>query len=744
MSEEITEIKGRLVHIVFQSDNRYTVARFKLYEINEKNIVVTGYLPELKKDTIYILKGSYVEHPRYGMQFNAVTVEEQLPSDSDSVIAYLSGPLFPGIGKKTAEEIVSLFGADCLEHIRQDPDMLKQMPKLNEKKRQTIIEGLNVQDDLQEAIAFFSTHGLGIRNIMRLDAVYGKEALNKVRENPYRLVEEVDGIGFKTADKLGMNMGFEMDDPRRLCAGVLSLVLDECVKSGDSYITYDELESKARKEFGGSLDLDSCLMDLYMRSQLYEEENRIYHHTQYDAEEYIASYLNTPLSELYRDEKEADLRAQLELFEKEIGITYNERQKQAIFTFFKNDITILTGGPGTGKTTVVRAMVELFRRLYPYLTIAVCAPTGRAAKRLNELTGADASTIHRLLKWDLETNTFGHDENEPLGNDLIIIDEASMVDQWMFYHLLKAGRHFKKILIIGDEDQLPSVGIGAVLRDLIATERFSMVTLDQIYRQSEGSSVIELAHQIKNSEEVILDERKDVLFIDCDQYQGKHYILSLVQSALDKGYDLSDIQVLSPMYSGVCGIDALNNALQNMLNPPSDRKRELKVGYRTFREGDKILQLKNQPDDDVYNGDIGILEEIVYPGESDNKTNVIIVSFDGIIVEYTPDYFINITHAYCISVHKAQGSEYPIVILPVLHNNYFMLSRKLIYTAVTRASKSLILLGERAAFYQGIATEERHQRRTTLKERILNKGEDNRKMLRQMETLIHKSEECQK
>ena len=719
MSEEQAVIKGKLIHIVYRSDNRYTVARFKLYDLTEKNIVVTGYLPEMEKDVIYELQGNYMEHPKYGMQFNALTVKRQLPSDSDSVIAYLSGPLFPGIGKKTAEEIVEKLGDDCLERIKADPMLLEGISKLNEKKRKSIINGINTQDDLQEAIAFFSTHGLGIRNIMRLDAIYGKEALAKVKENPYRLVEEVDGIGFKTADKLAMNMGFSLDDERRLKAGVLSLVLEECVKSGDSYITYDQLENKAFREFGDLIQFDTILDELLEKQLLYAEDARIYHHTQYKAEKYISAYLNTPLEELYGDFTDQDLTEHLGQFEEEIGIAYDGKQREAIFTFFHSDIMILTGGPGTGKTTVVRAMVELFRRIYPYYSISVCAPTGRAAKRLTELTGAPASTIHRLLKWDLETNTFGYNINDPLLSDLVIIDEASMVDQWMFYNLLSAGRNFKKILIIGDEDQLPSVGIGAILRDLIESRRFPLVALDRVFRQKEGSAVIELAHKIKNDEEITFDYTKEVLFIDADPYAAKSYILQLVNNAIDKGYDINDIQVLSPIYSGVCGIDSLNNYLQKALNPADSHKRELQVGFRTFREGDKILQLKNQPDDDVYNGDIGILREIVYANEEDNKTNLIIVDFDGIIVEYTPDYFVNITHAYCISVHKAQGSEYPIILMPVLKSNYFMLSKKLLYTAVSRATKSLILLGEKDAFYRGVATREHHERLTTLKERIL-------------------------
>ena len=718
MSEELLSIQGKFQHIVYQSDNHYTVARFKLYDLEEKTIVVTGYLSEIEKDTLYVLHGNYVEHYRYGMQFQIATMEKQLPTDYDSVISYLSGPLFPGIGKKMAESVVNTLGVECLEHLREDISLLDAVPRMNEKKKKVIQDGLNVQDDLQEAIAFFSTHGLGIRNIMRLDRIYGKEALNMVKENPYRMVEEVDGIGFKTADKLALSMGFEYNDPRRMEAALLSLCLGECIKEGDSYLLYDELKEKAQKEFEGMMDFDAALDALQMRRQLIVEENRVYHHTQYEAEEFIAEYLNTPLLDLEEHFDDSVISEQLHLLEEEVGISYDEKQVEAIHTFFKKDIMILTGGPGTGKTTVVRAMVDLFQRLYPYYTIAVSAPTGRAAKRLTELTGVHATTIHRLLKWDLESNTFGVNANEPLSEDLLIVDEASMIDQWMLYNLLAAGRNFKKILIIGDEDQLPSVGIGAILRDLIASEKFTLVRLEKIFRQKEGSSVIELAHEVKQGKCDNLESLREVRFIPATQYDVKDYIIQLVNAALEKGYEVNDIQVLSPKYSGVSGIDSLNHALQKFLNPPSEYKRELTVGYRTFREGDKILQLKNQPDDDVYNGDIGTLAEIIYANEGDNKTNVMLVDFDGTIVEYTPDFFQNITHAYCVSVHKAQGSEYPIIIMTVLKADQFMLSKRLIYTGITRASKSLILIGEREAFEKGIQTMERHERRTTLQMRL--------------------------
>ncbi|MEA5026563.1 MAG: ATP-dependent RecD-like DNA helicase [Erysipelotrichaceae bacterium] len=725
--DDLVTIKGKFFHIIYhQENNLFTVARFKLYDMDEKDIIVTGYLPKVALDTLYILTGHYQEHPKYGMQFAVTGFDKQLPTDLDSIISYLSSPMFPGIGRRYAELIVETLGSEALLKIRQEPGLIDTLPKINEKKKKSLIGGICEQDDLKEAVQFFSTHGLGIRNIMRLDRIYGKDALKLVKENPYRLVEEVDGIGFKTADKLALSMGFEYDDQRRIEAAVLAVLLEKCVASGDSYLLMtDYLEEVQRYLKEVSFDFGSIMDSLQKRRQLIVEKNRVYHYTQYDAETFIADFLSLKQNGVYEYPEMSDVDRHIAEFQQEIGIVYDDKQIEAIKLFFKEDAMILTGGPGTGKTTVVRAMVELFKRIYPYMSIAVCAPTGRAAKRLSELTNVPATTIHRLLQWDLETNTFGSNENNPLTKDLLIVDEFSMVDQWLFYNLLKAGKNFKKILIIGDEDQLPSVGIGCVLKDIIASEHFPLIRLERIFRQAEGSDVIKLAHQVKKGECGILENGHDVLFRRADQYEAKQLILALVDEAYNRGYGENDVQVLAPKYSGVCGIDALNMALQKSFNPPQPSHRELKVGFRIYRENDKILQLKNQPDDDVYNGDIGILREIVFAGEGDARYNTLIVDFDGIIVEYTPENFINITHAYCVSIHKAQGSEYPIVIIPVLKQDIRMLSRRLLYTGITRASRSLVLVGSIEVFLAGINTKERYERHTTLTDRILQKQSDN-------------------
>lgn len=720
--EEYQKLEAKHIYTIFRNEeNGYTVAKFVTYDAMEEEFTATGIFKELIEEERYSLQGEYKEHARYGMQFQVVSYEKMMPNDESSLIRYFSSSAFPGIGKKTAKQIVSYLGEHALLKIKEDIHVLDEIEGMNEKKRNAIYQGIKEHGDLDDSIVFFSKFGMSVKNIMKLEAAYGKEAVEVVKENPYQMVEDIDGIGFTTADKVAMELSFSMDHPYRLKAAILASVLDICMSNGDTYVKKPQILKELKKRYGiEGIDLSPYLEELFGDRLLIIEDDRIYHNTQYDAEKGIAVFLgNFPYEEMEHVDI-SHLDADIQKFEDQLHISYEEKQKQAISSFFKEPFSIITGGPGTGKTTIVQGILSLYQQYYPDQIISLCAPTGRAAKRLAQLSDGRAVTIHSLLKWDLESNTFLINESEPIQADVLIIDEFSMVDQWLFYNLLLACCDVKKILLIGDEDQLASVGPGCVLKDLIQSDCFPLTRLEKIFRQQEGSDVVALAHMIKENQIPDFDEMQEIAFFPCQNFEVRNLVNQVVGNALNKGYDTKDIQVLVPMYQGVAGIDALNNALQQMMNPPEKYKRELKVGYRIFREDDKILQLKNQPDDQVSNGDIGILREIIYASEDIQNKNKLKVEFDDHIVEYSGENLYNISHAYCISIHKSQGSEYPIVILPIVKDYRYMLQKRLLYTAITRAKKSLVLLGDIDLFKHAIQVEDRHIRKSTLTQRILS------------------------
>ena len=476
----------RFVSMIFRSEaTSFSVGRFSLYELEERTMIVTGYYPMPEKDLLYRCYGEYVEHPKYGMQFKTERMERVLASDEDSLVRFLSGPLFPGIGKKFAQTMFNVLGETLIDQIKQDPSVLELVPKMTDKKKKAILEGIAASENqLEKTVAFLSSHGLGIRNIMRLDRIYGEKALSVITENPYRMIDDVDGIGFVTADKLAMSLGFSEQNPVRIEACLISVVMEMCMASGDSYVEYELVKPTLEKRLGFVVeDFDEILFSALSRGLLEHEEGRIYHHSQINAAKAIALFSSAfPLVPMEPYDMNEYL-SELTLFQTSLAIEYDKKQIDAINSFLDYDLSILTGGPGTGKTTVVRGMVNLFRELYPNHQIACCAPTGRAAKRLAELTNVECQTIHSLLKWDLESNTFGMNEENPLNVDCLIIDEFSMVDAYLFAALCKASSNVKKIVIIGDEDQLPSVGPGCVLKDLIDSELFPVTRLKTIFRQ---------------------------------------------------------------------------------------------------------------------------------------------------------------------------------------------------------------------------------------------------------------------
>jgi exodeoxyribonuclease V alpha subunit len=710
-------IIGKVQSIVYHNEsNLFTVMRFVLYEINEKQIFVRGFTPEIEKGAMLECVGLYQEHPKYGMQFVADSIQRIIPQEKDSLTNFLSSPAFNGIGKKTAELFVEALGVNCLEQVKADPTKRYDIEGLAKKKQEIIIEGILKTDHEDQLISLLTTKGLSMRQLMKIQKVYGEDTLWLIKNNPYRLVDDIDGIGFKTADQVAMALGFEESDPLRQEAAMIDACMNQCMRNGDSYVEESLFLTRFSKEFPMWESAMDILERVLAKRKLVLEENRLYPLSQYEAEVYVADYFknSTPKVEVVIE----DLEEQIKNIERTFSIEYDEQQTKALLHFFKSDSMIITGGPGTGKTTLVLALIALCKMAEPPIVIESCAPTGRAAKRLSTLSNFKANTIHSLLQWDLESNTFGRNAENPLVVDVLIVDEFSMVDTYLFSKLLMALPSHTRILLIGDHNQLPSVAPGNVLQDLIASEVCPVVLLDTIYRQQAGSEVIALAHQVLAGDFTI-NFTQDVRLHACDNTQAKDRAINLVQKALDKGYAIEDIQVLAPKYNGIAGIDAMNHSLQKAFNPPDFSKRELQVGYRTYREFDKILQLKNQVDDQVFNGDIGRLVEIIYAKEDPSKQNRFIIDFDGNFVEYTSDMFINISHAYCLSVHKSQGSEYPIVILLAFLEYGWMLQRRLYYTGITRASNYLICLGEEEAFFKAVSHSRIIPKKTYLKQRIL-------------------------
>ena len=692
-----------MVKIFVSESSGFGIFKVSFSNSSQKPVTIKGPLSDLKMDHTYEFFGNYIEDRNYGLQFAVDHYEMILPTHTDFIVKYLSGPSFPGIGKITAQRIVENYGELVLDDIKSGTVDHLEVKGLTQAKAQSIIETIKGFDGQDDRVSFLLAHGLSNKQIIAINKVYGEDSVEHIKNNPYDMIEEVPGIGFKIADKIAMSIGFELDSYERQYGFLLDQYQRIVYGEGHSYIDEYEFRQMCSEEYQSVLD---ALIDDQV---LISEDGRLYHHTQYEAETHIADFIlnfNHDETQYYLN----DLEQKISDVEQRLNITFDSIQKQAIEQFFNEDVLVLTGGPGTGKSTLLSGIITLLQNNFPRTNIAMCAPTGRAAKRLEELTNVQASTIHSLLKWDLEGNVFGMDENNPLDCDIIIVDEFSMVDLWLLHKLFLASTHVKKFLFVGDKDQIPSVGPGFVLGDFIASKAIPVITLDRNYRQEAGSEVVDLALNFNQGHLHLSQYSNDVKFYDSRYGSVKDIVLKVVQSALDKGYTLQDIQVLAPMYAGPSGIDNLNYFLQQMCNPFDEDKEQIQVGTKIFRVGDKMLQLKNQADDFVFNGDIGTLVAI------DDRT--LFVDFGSNLVEYEPSDYINLSHAYALSVHKAQGSEYPIVILVASKAFSLMLSRRLYYTGMTRSSKSLILTGELDAYEIAMDNHQESIRQTSLKQRL--------------------------
>ncbi len=706
MNEELFDtINGYFVHTIYKSDT-YMVCKF---ETSDDTITVTGPAFDFIKGDHYLLTGNYVDHPKYGFQFNIITIKRYIPNKKDDIIKFLSSNSFKGIGKKAATKIYEAFGDDSINIIKEKFYLVENIG-LNTKQINGLKEGIEYfNEDNNETILLLISAGFSNSEAHRIYYHYKDDTAFIFNDNPYRFYLDVPNIPFNKVLTCAKNLDFEDKEYKFKEAYLIYIFKELSFNSGNIYLDYEDFADEYLKNYS---DIDIALKKCIDDNEIIFENDHYYYKQEYYDEIDIANYLkNNNETLLIEREYLKDLIKQNE-FELSSDFKYDTNQTQAIFNFFSERFSIIIGGPGTGKTTLINALSSIYKVLYPYQNIIVVAPTGRAAKRINEICNVESKTIHSLLKWNKETNKFIQNKENPINYDCLIIDEFSMVDNNLFASLLNASTYVKKICIIGDINQLPSIRQGNLLKDLVESKLFETTYLSFNHRQKEGNEIIELANDIVNGTIDFNKYQNDVKFIDI-KHTSLNSFIEMISNEINSGTSLDDIQVLSPMYRGDFGIDNLNSYLQATFNPPSKSKNERKVGKQIFRVGDKILQLKNRPTDDVYNGDIGVLNDI------DDYLKSLMVNFDGINVFYETDELTEISLAYCLSVHKAQGSEYNTVYFICSKNHINMLYKQLIYTGISRAKSKLIIIGDEELFKTAIK-KELNQRKTSLLSRLVD------------------------
>lgn len=726
-------IKGKIRNIIYQNnDNGYVVAVFRIKETNDpkmeeyvsKTVTITGIFLDINSEETFILFGEATRHERFGFQYQVKSYEKEKISSEDALIEFLSSSLIKGCGEKTAEKIVEILGMDAIEKIKNDEMVLNQIPNLSEAKKKSIRASLLEYSDADDSLLKLKELGFSILEATRIYKKYGASTKYIIESNLYVLTEIMD---FNKIDTIYKSNHEELDAVR-MKACMIEAMRRLSANNGDTYYKVEEIKDALKKEF------DLVLDEITFEEIVYalEEENKIvldqdlYYLTEYyDAEADITNNLfqlnasnTTPFYDFDRE---------LTMLEEENKVRYNEDQRNAIKKALENKITIISGGPGTGKTTIINAIVKLYIKMHDFspmevlANIALLAPTGRASKKMSSSTGLPAMTIHRFLKWNKDTNNFGVNEYHKAQENLIIVDEMSMIDVSLFDALLKGIKSNVQLIMVGDVFQLPSVGPGLVLNDLILSDLFTFCPLEKIYRQSDNSYIPYLALEIKNKDlaEDFVSQKDDYNFLNVDGKYIKDMIKKICVMSKAKGLNEEDIQILAPMYKGENGIDNLNVILQNLFNPKDTKKEEIHYGDVIYREGDKVLQLQNNPDNNVFNGDIGYIRKII-PKSGKNK-DLVLIDFEGVKVEYSKEELNQIKHAYAITIHKSQGSEFSHVILPISRSYYKMLYNKLIYTGISRAKKSLVIIGEANAFMMAVNNDYASSRKTMLKEKLMNK-----------------------
>ena len=727
-------VKGVYKQSIFKSDKGYIIGLLKVSETNipemneyvGKTITFTGYFADIHETEKYTMYGEIVNHPKYGFQFNVTDYERLKPSDREGIIEFLSSSLFYGIGESMAKKIVDKLGDDALNLIIKDKTCLYQVPRLSEDKINLIYNTLIKYEESHAIIVKLTEMGFTMRDSLNIYNTYKDNTIRVIENNIYRLIDDIVDIGFKRVDEIAVSINSDKYSLDRIKACIVYTMKELTFKNGDTYLSYSEIYEGVSYYLGSDIEntlFDEAISELDGELKIKIEDDRYYIYEEYESEEFIASRINFLINK--PTNKYKDIYTKISSLEKEYNITYSDMQKEAIVKALENNILIITGGPGTGKTTIIKAIVSLYKVLNKLSdkdlikNIALLAPTGRASKRMSEATNLPATTIHRFLKWNKEIDEFMVNEYDPDYSNLIIVDEVSMIDNKLMASLLRGLTTNIKLVLVGDYNQLPSVGLGNILKDLIDSDIVDKIELDLLYRQNEASYIPVLADDIKNNNLDIenFTDKDDYKFLECPSDSIIPNLINICKKTIEMGYDYKRVQVMAPMYAGVNGIDNINKVLQGIFNEQEVGKKEIKFGDIVYRENDKVLQLVNDPDNNVFNGDIGTIKFINYKGASD--TPEITIDYDGTLVTYPYKDFNKFKHGYIISVHKSQGSEFDLVIMLLSSAYRRMLYKKLIYTGITRAKRRLILIGEKTAFMYGVNNNSEIIRKTTLKEKLL-------------------------
>ena len=751
---------GTIERIIFENPSSFF--RILLLNIDDTDaafddleIIVTGPMADIIEGEDYTFWGNLVQHPKYGEQLKLIRYERAKPT-SKGLVKYFSSDHFKGIGVKTAQKIVDLYGDNTIDKVLAEPEKLHDIVGLSAKNREAFIMKLRQNYGTERVLAKLSEYGISNKLAFQIQDFYKEETLEIVEHYPYQLVEDIQGIGFKIADQLAQSLGIESTAPERFRAGLLHTLLTQSMEKGDTYLEAKELLEHTIEllESSRQIELDpnsvaNELAHLIEEDKVQHVDTKIFDNSLFFAEEGICNNLLRILEKGNQNKYEPEnIEAALAQIEEKFAISYDAIQKQAICDAIQHKIFILTGGPGTGKTTVINGIIAVYALLHGLdlhksqdLPILLAAPTGRAARRMNELTGLPSATIHRHLVMTGDDDTSHLDDY--LDADFIIVDEFSMVDTWLANQLLSNISSNSKLLIVGDADQLPSVSPGQVLADLLKIPLLPQTKLEKIYRQGEDSTIVTLASQIQKGALPIdfIEKKADRSYFEVRSEQIPQMIERIVEVAIRSGIPAQDVQVLAPMYRGQAGIDHINQLMQDLINPVVKKQLIFEATDGQYRQGDRVIHLVNDAESNVFNGDLGYITDLLPAKYADSKQDELTINFDGNEIVYQRSEWYKIRLAYAMSIHKSQGSEFPVVILPITSSSHRMLQRNLIYTAITRAKSKLILLGEKSAFafaVQNTGT----TRKTYLLQRFANLPTDGKIMHTSVDDLKTSVEDC--